>query len=299
MKNRLNVSVVIPAFNEAQVIGGVIDAVADVLENNRLSHEIIVVDDGSIDDTASVARAAGARVISHPYNKGNGAAVKTGIRAASGELLVMMDGDGQHHGKDIPMLLYPIQSEGYDMVVGARKSGMQQWHRAMANTVYNRFAGYLTGFKIKDLTSGFRAIRRELALQFCYLLPNTFSYPTTLSISIIRAGYNLKFVEIDVSKRVGKSKIKLIRDGLRFFVILSRIATLYSPLKVFLPIGLVTFLPGFIYAIYKLLIGSYWTIPIVVSVSIGFLIVMMGFLAEQITLLRFQQIDKMHDDLDS
>lgn len=290
-----DVSVVIPALNEAKVIGDVIKEVVDVLERNGWRHEIIVVDDGSTDATVAVAVEAGARVIPHPYNKGNGAAVKSGIRAARGELLVMMDGDGQHHGKDIPKLLAPIRSEGYDMVVGARTSGTQQWHRAMANTVYNRFAGYLTGFKIRDLTSGFRAIRRELALQFCYLLPNTFSYPTTLSISIIRAGYNLKFVDIDLSRRVGKSKIKLLRDGLRFLIIMTRIATLYSPLKVFLPIGVVVFMPGFLYAIYKLIIGSYWTIPIVISVSVGILIIMMGFLAEQVTLLRFQNIDAGSD----
>jgi glycosyltransferase involved in cell wall biosynthesis len=204
----------------------------------------------------------------------------------------LMDGDGQHDAADIPRLVAPIVEDGYDMVVGARVKGSQEWHRQLANSFYNRFASYLTGFHIKDLTSGFRGIRRKLAVQFCYLLPNTFSYPTTLTIAVVRAGYSLKYEPIRTARRVGKSKIKLLRDGARFLVIMTKIAALFSPMKVFLPAGLAIFLPGFCYAIYKLIIGSRWTVPIVISVSVGTLIVMIGLLAEQIALLRFQQIDR-------
>ncbi len=290
METKPEISVVIPAYNEAQVIGDVVHQVRMALDGRRF--EVLVVDDGSSDDTALVAAGVGAQVVRQPYNKGNGAAVKAGIRAAQGDTVVLMDGDGQHDAADILRLVAPIVEDGYDMVVGARVKGSQEWHRQLANSVYNRLASYLAGFTIKDLTSGFRAIRRELAVQFCYLLPNTFSYPTTLTIAIVRAGYSLKYEPIQAARRVGRSKIKLLRDGARFLVIMTRIATLFSPLKVFLPTGLVIFLPGFFYAIYKLIIGSRWTIPIVISVSVGTLIVMMGLLAEQITTLRFQQIDK-------
>jgi glycosyltransferase involved in cell wall biosynthesis len=287
-----NISVVIPAYDEALVIGNVVRQVQAILATDERCVEVLVVDDGSTDDTASIAAAAGAQVIRQPYNKGNGAAVKAGIRAARGDIIVLMDGDGQHDAADIPRLAAPIIEDGYDMVVGARVKGSQEWRRQLANSFYDRFASYLTGFPIEDLTSGFRVIRRKLALQFCYLLPNTFSYPTTLTIAIVKAGYSLKYEPIHAAQRVGKSKIKLLRDGLRFLVIMIRIATLFSPLKVFLPIGLAMFFPGFFYAIYKLIIGSRWTIPIVISISVGTLIMMMGLLAEQITLLRFQQIDR-------
>ena len=178
------------------------------------------------------------------------------------------------------------------MVVGARRGADQQWHRRVANSVYNRFAAYLASFPIQDLTSGFRAIRRSLALSFCYLLPNTFSYPTTLTLSVVKAGYNLAYAPIQVRKRVGKSKINLLRDGIRFLLIMIRIATLFSPLKVFLPAGLVVFLPGFIYAIYKLIVHKPWTLPIVIAVSIGTLIIMLGLVSEQIAMLRMGRIDR-------
>jgi len=286
------ISVVIPAYNEEAVIGRVVQGVQEALDDWP-DKEVIVVDDGSTDRTAQVAQAAGARVVRHPYNKGNGAAVKTGIRAAQSEVIVLMDGDGQHDPRDIPRLVEHIGE--YDMVVGARVKGSQQWHRQLANSVYNIFASYLAGFPIQDLTSGFRAIKRKLALQFCYLLPNTFSYPTTLTLAIVRGGYSLKYVKIKTAPRVGRSKIKLLRDGLRFLVIMTKIATLFSPLKVFLPLGLMTFLPGALYAAYRLIIGERWTIPIVISVSVGAIILSLGLISEQIALLRMQYIDQEVD----
>ena len=285
-------SIIMPAYNEAEIVGQV---VADIRHRypDPDKVEVLVVDDGSTDNTSEAAVTAGARVIRHPYNKGNGAAIKTGIRAARGETLVMMDGDGQHAPVDIERLVTSIGE--YDMVVGARGKGSQQWHRQLANSVYNAFATYLTGFLVQDLTSGFRAVRRKLAIQFCYLLPNTFSYPTTLTMVIIKAGYSLKYIEIQTSRRVGKSKINLVVDGLRFFVVMAKIATIFSPLKVFLPLGLFIFLPGALYAVYRLAIGQRWTIPIVISVSIGAVILSLGLISEQIALLRMQHIDLESD----
>jgi glycosyltransferase involved in cell wall biosynthesis len=286
----VQLTVLLPAYHEERVIGRVVAGIRE-LYPHPAAVEVLVVDDGSKDGTAEAAAAAGARVVCHPYNKGNGAAIKTGIRAARGDVIVMMDADGQHNPPDIPRLLDPI-NEGYDMVVGARSPDSQQWYRLLVNTIYNVLASYLTSFRVEDLTSGFRAIRRDLALQFCYLLPNTFSYPTTLTMAVIKAGYSLKYIEIHAAQRVGKSKIKLFRDGARFLIIMTKIAVLFSPLKVFLPIGLLVFLPGFMYAIYKLIIHRPWTLPIVISVSVGTLIVMMGLLAEQIAMLRMQHLDE-------
>ena len=285
----MRLSIILPAHNEAQAVGQIVTGIRQHYPNAD-EVEVLLIDDGSSDGTGEAAAAAGARVIRHPYNKGNGAAIKTGIRAARGDVLVMLDADGQHDPADIERLAASIGE--YDMVVGARGKGSQQWHRQLANSIYNVFATYLTNFRVRDLTSGFRAIRRELALQFCYLMPNTFSYPTTLTMALIKAGYSLKYIEIHASPRVGKSKINLVVDGLRFFVIMAKIAMIFSPLKVFLPVGLVVFLPGFFYAIYKLIIHTPWTLPIVISVSVGTLIVMLGLISEQIALLRMGQIDR-------
>ena len=275
----MELTIILPAYNEGPVIGQVISKIRSLYPDSS-DVEVLVIDDGSTDGTGEAAAEAGARVIRHPYNKGNGAAIKTGIRSARGEVLVMMDADGQHDPGDIERLVARLDE--YDMVVGARRGADQAWHRRIANGVYNRFATYLASFPIQDLTSGFRAIRRSLALSFCYLLPNTFSYTTTLTQSVVKAGYNLIYVPIQVKRRMGKSNIKLQRDGMRFLLIMIRIATLFSPLKVFLPAGLIVFLPGFAYAIYKLIVHEPWTLPIVIAVSIGTLVIMLGLISEQI-----------------
>ena len=219
--NTARVSIVIPARNEAVPLAGLLPEVLRLLPNA----EVIVVDDGSGDDTRAVAEAAGVRVISHPYPMGNGAAIKTGTREAAGEIIVFMDGDGQHQAIDIPRLLETIDA-GYDMAVGARKSGSHAGaHRAVANDIFSRFASWMVMQRIEDLTSGFRAVRASKFRQFLYLLPNGFSYPTTITMSFFRAGYSVAYVPIDAQQRQGKSHIRPIRDGVRFLLIIIKVGT--------------------------------------------------------------------------
>ena len=235
-----SVSVIIPACNEAETIGAVVSSIRAL----HPDFEIIVIDDGSQDETSSAALAAGAKVYAHPYNIGNGAAVKSGIRVAEGEFLVMMDADGQHNPAEIKKLLAELPE--YDMVVGARNhSGQASLGRALGNRIYSWFASYVAKFPIQDLTSGFRAIKADLAKSFLYLLPNTYSYPTTITLGVLRSGRTLTYVPIEVNaRRRGSSQIKLIKDGARFFMIIVRICTLYSPMRVFLPVSFSMFLLG-------------------------------------------------------
>src|SRR5690554_6974303 len=223
----MNVSVVLPAKNEAAAIGSTLERIFTHVPGA----EVIVVNDGSTDNTLEIAQAAGAKVVSHPYSKGNGAAIKTGARAATGEIVVFMDADGQHDPADIPRLLARLE-EGHDMVVGARQKGSQaSVGRGIANKFYNRLATYMTGHKIEDLTSGFRAVRASKFREFLYLLPNGFSYPTTSTMAFFRADYSVSYVPIHAAQRIGKSHIKLLKDGMRFLLIIFKIGTLYSPLK--------------------------------------------------------------------
>ena len=279
------VSVVIPVYNEERIIGQVVNQILSVLDSHEFIYEIIVVDDGSEDKSAEVASEAGAVVIRHPYNIGNGAAVKRGIRHATGDVVVLMDGDGQHDPADIPRLLEYVPY--YDMVVGARtRDSRGELHRNMANKIYNVLASYIVGRRVEDLTSGFRAINAGIAKSVLYLFPRGYSYPSTVTIALFHSGYSVKYIPIIASARIGKSKIKILRDGIKFLFILARIGTFFSPLRLFLPIGSLVFLPGFLYAIYKLIIGSYWTLPIVISLTGGLLIFVLGLISEQIALLR-------------
>ncbi len=250
--DRPEISVVIPAHNEAASIGDIVKRSSIVLEACKLSHEIIVVDDGSEDDTGENARSVGAEVIRHPYPIGNGAAVKTGIRNTRGNILVMLDADGQHAPEDIPRLLERMNA--YDMAVGSRdRHSATPLHRDFANAVYNKFASYVCKRKIDDLTSGFRAIKAVIAREFVSLLPNTFSYPTTLTLAVVRSGYSLTYVPITTARRIGKSKIRLFRDGARFLLILLKIATLFSPMRVFLPVSFFMFAAGLGYGLFRIL----------------------------------------------
>lgn len=279
-----NISVILPAKNEAPVVGRVIAAIRARLPEA----EVIVVNDGSTDGTAEEARQAGALVISHPYSMGNGAAIKSGARAAHGEVLVFMDADGQHDPADIPRLLARLD-EGYDMVVGARDGGSQaSVGRGVANGFYNRLASYMTGHRIDDLTSGLRAARAHRFREFLYLLPNGFSYPTTSTMAFFRAGYPVAYLPIVAAKRVGKSHVKILKDGMRFLLIIFKIGTLYSPLKLFAPVVLVQALLGLGYYAYTFVAHgrlSLATIFLLTSAVTTFLI---GLVSEQITQLMYR-----------
>ena len=284
------ISVVIPAYQEVAIIGEVVAKTKKVLGSFE-TFEILVIDDASTDGTGEAAEQAGARVIRHPYNKGNGAAIKTGIRNARGDIIVFMDGDGQHDAGDIPRLLEYM--DVYDMVIGARSPrSYQDWRRKNANRAYNVLATYICGTSVLDLTSGFRVVRADLARKFCHLLPNTFSYPSTMTIVMFKAGYSVRFMTIDVAKRVGASKINILRDGFRFLTIIFKVAVLFEPLKVFLPIGILMLLPGVVLAIHKLAIGQSWTEPVVISISVGVLVIVLGLISEQIAMLRTVQFDR-------
>ena len=279
------VSIVIPARNEAAVIGSL---VGKLCATGAFS-EVVVVDDGSSDTTATVARAAGAKVFSHPYPKGNGAAIKTGARHTNGDILVFMDGDGQHRPEDIPRLLARL-NEGYDMVVGARVSRKSQagLHRAAANGFYNRFASWMSGHEVMDLTSGFRVVKASLFKRFLYLLPNGFSYPTTITMSFFRSGYSVAYEPIEVDKRIGKSHIRLWRDGVRFLLIIFKIGTLFSPLKLFLPISLAFFLTGCGYYLYTYLTSGRFTNMSALLFITSVLVFLIGLVSEQITSLMYR-----------
>lgn len=275
------VSVVIPAMNEAGAIASVVAG----LREAATWHEIIVVDDGSSDGTGEQAASAGARVIRHPYNKGNGAAVKTGIRAATGEYLMIIDADGQHQPADAVRLVSKLGD--YDLVVGARTSETQATlTRRIGNNVLNGLASYLTQHRIPDLTSGFRAARLSHLREFITLLPNGFSTPTTTTLSFLRAGYNVAFEPIEARTRIGVSKIRLTRDGPKFLLIMLRVMTIFSPLRVFLPIAAVSFLLGASYAAWTVVTRSDVTDSSVLLIVLAVLIVLVGLVSEQVSALR-------------
>lgn len=280
------ISVIIPAYNEESSIGPLIEEVKNV--GDWL--EILVVDDGSGDKTAEAACAAGARVIRHPYNKGNGAAIKSGVRAAQGELLLLMDADGQHDPADIAKLTAAL--EEYDLVVGARAWKAQaSVSRGLGNKALARFASFLAGFPIPDLTSGFRAVRRDRLREFLHLLPNGFSYPTTSTLAFLKVGYNVRFVSIEgKSRAVGsESKMHPWRQGGRFLMLILRMITLFSPLRVFLPVSAVFFSIGFGYLVYTILTETHVTNTSVLLITGSAVLFLFGLLSEQISALRFQQ----------
>lgn len=280
-----SVSVVLPAFNEEESIGSLIKEIRGVLGS---SVEVVVVDDGSTDATAAVAREHGAIVYQHHYNMGNGAAVKTGLRRARSGAVVLMDADGQHDPKDLPRLLEHI--DDYDMVVGARTTGSAStWHRNLANKIYNGLATYVTQFPVMDLTSGFRVLRRKTAGSFLYLLPNRFSYPTTITLAVLKSGLRLKYVPIRSRSRLGKSKIKIVSDGPRFLLIIVKITTLFSPFRIFLPVSLLFFTLGMGYYTYTFVTQHRFTNMSMLLFVTSVIIFMLGLVAEQIAQLRMDR----------
>jgi glycosyltransferase involved in cell wall biosynthesis len=285
----IEISIILPAYHEEQGIAPLLERIREVMAQLGRPWEVLVVDDGSTDGTAARARQAGAKVISHPYNIGNGAAVKTGIREARGRIIVMMDADGQHDPSDIARLLEQIGP--YDMVVGARtKESETSLHRDLANKVYNWFASYICNRRIVDLTSGFRAIKADAARAFLYLLPNTYSYPTTLTLSIVRSGRSLRYIPVRTVRRVGRSKIRLLRDGTRFFFIIMKIATLFSPMKVFLPVSALMFFTGVGYGLIRIFFfGGRYGPTSAMLITMAVVVFMVGLVSEQIAQLRFDR----------
>jgi glycosyltransferase involved in cell wall biosynthesis len=275
--------VLIPAFDEAQSIAEVVGA----LRAAASWREILVIDDGSRDDTAARAEAAGARVVRHPYNIGNGAAVKTGIRHASGDFILIIDGDGQHQPADALRLVGHLTA--FDLVVGARSARTQATIlRGFGNAVLNRTASYLTERPIPDLTSGFRAARRSCLVEFIHLLPNGFSTPTTTTLAFLKAGYSVRFEPIDAAHREGSSKIRLASDGVAFLLILLKVITIFSPMRIFLPISGAAFLVGAAYAAWTIVTQSHVTNSSVLLILMSVVIFLVGLVSEQISSLRFE-----------
>lgn len=280
------ISIVVPVKNEAA-------GLADILPKIRAlcrGAEIIVVDDGSNDTTKDVAEKYADILICHPYSKGNGAAIKSGARAATRQNILFMDGDGQHRPEDIESLLKVFLQGGHDLVVGARSvAGQAGAHRALANGFYNRLAGWMVGHRVDDLTSGFRIVRAEKFRKFLYLLPNGFSYPTTSTMCFFRAGYSVEYVPIVAPKRIGKSHIRVFRDGARFVLIIFKIGTLYSPLKLFLPISITFFFIGLAYYGYTLTTMHRFTNMSALLFITSVLIFMIGLVSEQIAALMYKE----------
>lgn len=278
----------IPAYNEAQRIAPVIAA--------TLKHlPALVVDDGSRDDTAALAEAAGATVLRQIPNQGKGAALRAGLRwalAHGHDSVLTLDADGQHDPADIPRLLDRLE-QGYDMAVGARDYGSHAGqHRALANSVFNRLASWMVNHRIDDLTSGFRAVRADKFRRFLHLLPNGFSYPTTITMSFFRAGFPVAYVPIQARRREGNSHIQPLRDGTRFLLIIVRIGTLYSPFKLFLPVSLTFFLTGLVYYAYTLVTAGRFTNGTTLMFTTAILTFLIGIVSEQITALHFKDTER-------
>jgi len=285
------VSIILPCKNEGKALIQLLPTIKRLFP----ATEVIVINDGSDDDTVEICRAQGVQVVSHPYGMGNGAAIKTGARKATGSVLAFLDADGQHRPEDLARLFAKLQ-EGYDMVVGARNSGSQASpSRFAANWIYNRLAGWMVGHRVDDLTSGMRVARAEKFKEFLYLLPNGFSYPTTITMSFFRAGYSIAYLPIEANPRIGKSHISALRDGARFLLIIFRVGTLYSPLKLFVPISFVFFLTALGYYAYTFFTSGRFTNMSALLFTSSVLIFLIGLVSEQITSLLYSHRQNSSD----
>ncbi len=280
------ISIVIPAKNEQAGLEKILPELGELYPD----YNIIVVDDGSNDRTEQLCKSNNVTVVRHPYSKGNGASIKTGARAADSDILVFMDADGQHKPEDVRRLLDKM-NEGFDMVVGARSASSQaSVGRLCANTFYNWFASLIVGQKIDDLTSGYRAVKSRYFREFLYLLPNGFSYPTTCTMAFFRSGYSVGYIPVEVEKRIGRSHIRWLRDGTRFLLILFKIGTLYSPLKIFLPVSLISFGTGVCYYLFTYITAGRFTNMSALLFTTSVIIFLMGLISEQITSLLYSKV---------
>lgn len=283
-------SIVIPAKNEFQGLSQIIPELKQLYPDA----EVIIVNDGSADNTSELCKKFQVKEIKHPYSKGNGASIKSGLRVAKGDTVVCMDADGQHRPEDISILLNKME-EGYDMVVGSRnKKGQANIHRSLANRFYNKFASWMVGHKVHDLTSGFRAINKKKFFEFINLLPNKFSYPTTITMSFFRAGYSVTYAPIEVQQRFAGtvSHVSIWKDGIRFLLIIFKIGTLFSPLKIFVPTSLLFFSTGFLYYLYTYITDGRFTNMAGLLFTTSVVIFLMGLISEQITNLMYKDTGK-------
>ena len=288
MENLETLSIILPCKNE----GASVPLLLTQLKKLFPVAEIIVVNDGSTDDIVEICLSYKVKLVSNPYSMGNGAAIKNGARAATGDILVFMDADGQHDPQDVAPLLAKI-TQGYDMVVGARSGKSQaSYGRHLANYIYNRLSSWMVGHTVHDLTSGFRAARASKFKEFLHMLPNGFSYPTTITMAFFRAGYSVGYVPIHAAKREGKSHIKPLTDSLRFFLIIFKVGTLYSPLKLFLPVSLAHFAVGLSYYAYTYIMSARFTNMSALLFTTAMIIFMIGLVSEQITNILYSNKEK-------
>jgi len=282
------ISIVIPAKNEA-------DNLEQLLPKLKILHpdiQINIINDGSSDSTTEVCKKYKVNAISHPYSKGNGAAIKTGAREVKSDIIIFMDADGQHKPEDISRLLIKLDS-GYDMVIGARSASSQaSLLRKIGNSVYNKLASFMTGYKIEDLTSGFRAVRREKFIKFLYLLPNGFSYPTTSTMAFFRSGFSVAYIPIEAAQRKGKSHISLLKDGVKFFTIILKIGALFSPMRLFLPISAALFITALSYYAYTFITIHRFTNMSGLLFTSSLMVFLMGILSEQISALHYKDVEQ-------
>ena len=284
MKDYSNINVIIPAKNEALTLKSLTDEIASLYPNI----EITIVNDGSTDETATLDYASNVNIITHPYSMGNGASIKSGARNSDSEYLMFMDADGQHKPDEIKSFIEQLD-QGYDMVIGARnRMGQASILRAIANFSYNKIATYMTGHKIRDLTSGFRAVNTQKFKRFLYLLPNGFSYPTTSTMAFFRNGYSIQYIPIDVQQRSGASHISIFKDGLKFFTIILKIGALFSPMRLFLPISALLFITGFCYYLFTYLSEGRFTNMSALLFTTSIITFLMGIISEQISALHYK-----------
>jgi glycosyltransferase involved in cell wall biosynthesis len=287
MPKKPSVSIVLPAYNEAKAL----ELLLPELSERYPDYEILVIDDGSTDSTRDVCEKNHVSVFSKPYAMGNGAAIKTGARESSGDLIVFMDADGQHKAEDVGRLVERLQAENYDMVVGAREFSTHSSHlKRIGNWFFNRFASLMTGYQILDLTSGFRAVKADIFRKFLYLLPNGFSYPTTSTMAFFRSAYQVGYLPIHAGKRQKgtHSNIKIIRDGVRFLVIILKIGALFSPMRLFLPLSLSVFTIGLTYYAYTFAVYGRFTNMSALMMISSLMIFLIGLLSEQVSSLHYR-----------
>jgi len=283
----VELSIVVPIYNEEKAIQGFLNKLKDVLKNVKIRHEIITVDDASSDKTyEKIKKVKGVRVVRHPYNKGYGASLKTGTRKSKGKYVLFIDGDGEHDPKNIPKLIKHRKT--YDMVVGARQF-RSSVPRAIAKKIITGFANYVSEVKIPDLNCGFRLVKRDILMDYLDSLPNRFSFTSTITMIFIKSGYSIKYVPVNVLKRKGKSKINPIKDFINFLVLVMKTSLIFSPLRVFLPVSILFFVLGMGYLVYYIVLYSDVPDSAIFLLTTSIIIFFFGFISDQVSSLKLSK----------